>query len=424
MGRCGARLAADERRRTYPVNPNHPEIGGVPAYPTITDIPDEIGLAIVAVPADALAATIDQCIEKRVRGAVIVTSLDGVTGVDMPAIVANARSNGLRIVGPGSMGIASPRPDVALQAALVDVDLPSGNVAVSMQSGTLGSGLLQMAGHLQLPMSWFVSLGDKSDVSGNDLLQFWEDDEATSVIAIYSESLGNPGKFARIARRVSLRRPIVTVRTGTALSGEGTDALYAHTGVIEVPTVTALLDTVRTLATQPLMNGRRVCVVSNSKSPTVLATGSLVRAGLEVGDAPATAHVAQHAGRLSRCIDGGDRRPRHPRRDGDPRTAAPARDRRADARRSTRRAATRRSRWWRSCSAPATGRSVPGRRSPRSGSPSSRRRCSVGSPTTRTGGAPRNASAPSWNRCAMTSTSPLRRRSSPNAWTPVRPRQR
>ena len=129
-------------------------------------------------------------------------------------------------------------------------------------------------------MSWFVSLGDKSDVSGNDLLQFWEDDEATSVIAIYSESLGNPGKFARIARRVS-RCSVRSSRFAPAprCPGEGTDALYAHTGVIEVPTVTALLDTVRTLSTQPLMNGRRVCVVSNSKSPTVLATASLVRAG-------------------------------------------------------------------------------------------------------------------------------------------------
>jgi acyl-CoA synthetase (NDP forming)/RimJ/RimL family protein N-acetyltransferase len=281
-GSLWRRLAGDRRRRAYPVNPNHAAIGGAPAYAAITDIPDEIGLAIVAVPADALAASIDQCIAKRVRGAIVITSLDGVTSVDMPAIVANARRNGLRIVGPGSMGIASPRADVALQAALVDVNLPAGNVAVSLQSGTLGSGLLQMAGHLQLPMSWFVSLGDKSDVSGNDLLQFWEDDEATSVIAIYSETLGNPGKFARIARRVSLQRPIVTVRTGTALSGEGTDALYAHTGVIEVPTVTALLDTVRTLSTQPLMNGRRVMVVSNSKSPTVLATASLVRAGLDV----------------------------------------------------------------------------------------------------------------------------------------------
>ncbi len=281
-GELWSRISADPRRRTYPVNPKHAEIGGRPAFATINDIPDDVALAIVAVPAPALASTIDQCIDKRVWGAVVVTSLDGVDGVDLPAIVARARRNGLRIVGPGSMGIASPRPDVSLQAALVDVRLPPGNVAISMQSGTLGSGLLQMAASVQLPMSWFVSLGDKSDVSGNDLLQFWEDDEATSVVAIYSESLGNPGKFARIARRVSLRRPVVAVRTGTALSGEGTDALYAHTGLIEVPTVTALLDTVRTLSTQPLMNGRRVTVVSNSKSPTVLATGALVRAGLEV----------------------------------------------------------------------------------------------------------------------------------------------
>ena len=185
-------------------------------------------------------------------------------------------------------------------------------------------------------------------MSGNDLLQFWEDDEATSVIAIYSESLGNPGKFARIARRVSSTRPIVTVRTGTALSGDGTDALYAHTGVIEVPTVTALLDTVRTLSTQPLMNGRRVAVVSNSKSPTVLATGSLVRAGLDVVDAAAAARrgaarPTTTAWRLAAAIAD----PGHRRRDGDPRPAARARDRRAD--RGDRRGvlATRPSRSWR-----------------------------------------------------------------------------
>ena len=117
----------------------------------------------------------------------------------------------------------------SVEAALVDVALPGGNVAISMQSGTLGSGLLQMAAGLHLPISWFVSLGDKSDVSGNDLLQFWEDDEATSVIAIYSESLGNPGKFARIARRVASRRPIVTVRTGTAQGGLTRSALVPVT---------------------------------------------------------------------------------------------------------------------------------------------------------------------------------------------------
>ena len=191
-GSLWRRLAADRRRRTYPVNPNHTEIGGVPAYAAITDIPDDVALAIVAVPADALAATIDQCIEKRVRGAVVITSLDG---VDRRRHAGDRRQRPPQRAAhrrPGQHGhrlTASRRrpPGGARRRRPA-----AGNVAISMQSGTLGSGLLQMAGHLQLPMSWFVSLGDKSDVSGNDLLQFWEDDEATSVIAIYSESLGNP----------------------------------------------------------------------------------------------------------------------------------------------------------------------------------------------------------------------------------------
>ena len=184
------------------------------------------------------------------------------------------------------MGIASPRPDVEIQSALVDVRLPPGNVAISMQSGTLGSSLLRLAGELHLGVSWFVSLGDKLDVSANDLLQFWEDDDATQVIALYTESLGNPRKFARIARRVSRSRPIVAVRTGAALLDPGNAALYRQTGVIEVPTVTALLDTARVFATQPLMTGNRIAVLSNSRSPIVLAEATLVTAGLEISQPP------------------------------------------------------------------------------------------------------------------------------------------
>jgi acyl-CoA synthetase (NDP forming)/RimJ/RimL family protein N-acetyltransferase len=285
-GALWRRVAGDRRRRVYPVNPGHSTVGGVPAFATVTDIPDEVGLAVIAVPAQALAETIQQCIDKRVRGAVVITALDDAPEVDVHALVAHARRYGLRIIGPGSMGIASPRDDVALQAALVDVRLPPGNVAISLQSGTLGSAVLRLANHLELPTSWFVSLGAKSDVSGNDLLQFWEDDVATGVVAIYTESLGNPRKYARIARRVSLSRPIISVRTGSALAEGGADALYAHTGVIEVPTVTAMLDTARTMSRQPLMDGRGVAVVSNSPSPTVLATASLERAGLSVVESP------------------------------------------------------------------------------------------------------------------------------------------
>ncbi len=278
-------ISSNPRIRHYPVNRRHDEIGGVRAYRSITEIDDDIGLAVIAVPADALPATLDECIEKRVRGAVVVTAVEP-EQLDVPELVSRARRNGLRIIGPTSMGLASPRPDVALQAALVDVALPGGRVAVSMQSGTLGSSLLRQAAALDLGLSWFVSLGDKLDVSANDLLQFWEDDAATAVIALYTESLGNPRKFVRIARRVSRTRPIVSVRTGAALLDPANATIYRQTGVIEVPTVTALLDTARVFATQPLMRGDRVTVVSNSRSPTVLAEASLTTAGLNPVPSP------------------------------------------------------------------------------------------------------------------------------------------
>lgn len=268
----------------YPVNPAHDTIGGAPAYRTIAGIPGEVGLAVVAVPAGALRDTIDQCIEQRVRGAVVITADSNDDAGD--ELIAHARRNGLRIIGPSSFGIASPRPEVELQASLVDVRLPPGGVAISMQSGTLASALLLLADSLRLGMSWFVSLGTKRDISANDLLQFWEDDDATSVIGLYTESLGNPRKFARIARRVSANKPIVAVRTGAAQVGQANAALYEQTGMIEVPTVTALLDTLRVFASQPLMGGDRVAVVSNSDSPTVLATATLEAAGLQVVDAP------------------------------------------------------------------------------------------------------------------------------------------
>jgi len=272
---------------TYAVNPRHDTIHGHPCVRTIDELPDEVSLAIIAVPAPALEATIDACIAKRMRGAVIVTSVDG-TDIDIAALVGRARRNGLRIIGPSSMGIASPRPETRLQAALVEVSLPPGGVAISMQSGSLGGSLLRKARDVELGISWFVSLGDKSDISANDLLQFWEFDENTTVVAMYTESFGNPRKFARIARRVSRTRPIVAVRTGAAATGEMASALYQQAGLIEVPTVPALLETVRVLATQPVLRGPRVAVLTNSRSPGTLASAALRAAGLEPVDGPIT----------------------------------------------------------------------------------------------------------------------------------------
>jgi len=261
----------------YAVNPNHDTVGGVHAYRSVIDIPDDVSLAVIAVPIVDVVATVRQCVTKHVRGAVIVTDLEE-SDVDVASLVAEARHSGMRVIGPASMGIASP--NIGFQAALVDVHLPPGNVAVSMQSGTLGGSLLRQAADLSLGLSWFVSLGDKCDVSGNDLLQFWSDDEATSVIALYTETFGNPRKFARIARRVARTRPIVAVRTGAAAITDSTGAIYQQAGVIEVPTVTALLDTARVLASQPIPAGPRVAVLTNSRSPGTLAEAALTAAGL------------------------------------------------------------------------------------------------------------------------------------------------
>ena len=188
-----------------------------------------------------------------------------------------------------------------------------------MQSGSLASSLLRRARDLDLGISWFVSLGDKADVSANDLLQFWEEDTNTRVVAIYTESFGNPRKFARIARRVSRTKPIVAVRTGSASVGAASSALYQQAGVIEVPTVPALLDTARVLATQPHPHGPNIAVISNSRSPTVLAAAALEHAGLVAVDPPRPLDWRSSANDYEcRDRDGPGRRadprtPRHPR---------------------------------------------------------------------------------------------------------------
>ncbi len=290
----------------YAVNPRHDTVHGHPCCRSIAEVPDEVSLAVIAVPADQLDATIDACIDKRMRGAVVVTTVDG-TDVDVPALITRARRNGLRIIGPSSMGIASPRPETHLQAALVDVALPPGGVAISMQSGSLGSSLLRKANDVALGVSWFVSLGDKSDISANDLLQFWEQDDNTQLIAMYTESFGNPRKFARLARRVSRSKPIVAVRTGAAATGEMGGALYQQAGLIEVPTVPALLETVRAMATQPVLEGPRVAVITNSRSPGILAHAALVSAGLDPVDGPRrldwNAHASDYPAAIRAAID-------------------------------------------------------------------------------------------------------------------------
>jgi acyl-CoA synthetase (NDP forming)/GNAT superfamily N-acetyltransferase len=259
----------------YLVNPGRDQVAGRTCLSSLDEIDGPIDLALVAVPNDVLEDVIRACARRRVRGAVILSA----PPFAMINIVAEARRFGLRLVGPASMGIISTSRQAPLQASLSPAAPRPGHVALSLQSGPLGAALLQQAANLQLGLSWFVSLGERSDVSGNDLLQFWEDDAETTVIAIYTERFGNPRKFARIARRVALTRPIVAVESG---GDRITDALYLQAGVIRVPSVSDLLDTARVLASQPLPAGPRTAIIANATSPDRLTRNALRSAGLEL----------------------------------------------------------------------------------------------------------------------------------------------
>jgi acyl-CoA synthetase (NDP forming)/RimJ/RimL family protein N-acetyltransferase len=270
-----------------PVNPYRDHVASVASFARVSDVPGPVDLALIAVPAEALAEVLADCAAKRVRGVVINSTIPVHNAQTVtPDLVRFARRHGMRLIGPASMGLlvtgAAP-----LHAHLArdradrgPVGVRAGGVAISLQSGPLGASVLEMANRLEIGLSLFVSLGDKADVSGNDLLQYVEDDASTTVVAMYTESFGNPRKFARIARRVARRTPVVAVCAGGASDAPVTEALFRQAGVIPVPTVRDLLDTARVLATQPVPAGPRVQVITNAASPAVLALDALAREGL------------------------------------------------------------------------------------------------------------------------------------------------
>ncbi|MFM7535597.1 MAG: GNAT family N-acetyltransferase [Acidimicrobiales bacterium] len=260
----------------YPVNPLAAHVASVPAYASVTDVPDDVHLAVVAVPADEVAGVLADCAAKAVRGVVVVTAV-----ADPDALAAFARGHGMRLVGPSSLGLVATDGASTVRATFSPAPVRAGGVGISLQSGPLGTALLEELHRVGLGVSSFVSLGDKADVSANDLLNFWADDPATAVCLLYTESFGNPAKFARVARRVSAAKPIVAVRTGDA-DRLVTDALHAQAGVSRVDTVAELVDLGRLFATQPLPAGARVAVIANASGPVSLVRAAAAAAGLSV----------------------------------------------------------------------------------------------------------------------------------------------
>ncbi len=286
----------------YPVNPAAAQVQGVAAYSSVGDIPGAVDLAILAVPAAKVIEVAEQCGRKGVRALVVVSAGFAETGeegrVRQTQLVRVCRAAGMRLIGPNCLGVVNTDPAVRLNATFATGMPPSGRIGFFSQSGALGLAIIEYANSLGLGISTFVSIGNRADISSNDLLCYWGSDPRTDVILLYVESFGNPRKFARIARRVGRTKPIAVVKSGrTAAGARATsshtgallaasditvDALFRQAGVIRVDTLEELFDVASFLAHQPPPRGRRVGIITNSGGPAILCADVCEAEGLEI----------------------------------------------------------------------------------------------------------------------------------------------
>jgi acyl-CoA synthetase (NDP forming)/GNAT superfamily N-acetyltransferase len=287
------------RGPVYPINHEATFVASVRAWRSVLDVPGELDLAIVCVPADQVLRVAEECAVKRVQGMVVLSSgfadRDEAGEAAEAELVAYARRHGMRLIGPNALGIINTDPAVSMHGTFVHVDPIPGRIGLVAQSGVIGAAIVDAARQVGLGISTFAAVGNKADVSSNDLLRYWQDDPATDVVMCYLESFGNPAKFSRTARALSLVKPIVAVKVGGAAADHWEEpegwppdatgaALLEQTGIIRVDNLTQMFHTAGALAHQPLPRGRRVAVVTNSWGPAWLAVDALKAAGLEPAD--------------------------------------------------------------------------------------------------------------------------------------------
>ncbi|MFI6674294.1 GNAT family N-acetyltransferase [Kribbella sp. NPDC050470] len=285
----------------YAVNPHTDRVGGQPSYPSVEDVPGVVDLVVIAVPAEQVPHVLVSCGAKNVAGAVVLTAGFSELGTAGQAaqqeILEVARRHSIRLIGPNCIGLVNTDPAVKLNATFAEVLPTPGALAIAAQSGAVGVAVLDQAGRSGLGISEFVSLGNKVDVSGNDLLLHWWGDPRTAVIGLYLESFGNPRKFGGLARLVGRTKPILVVKGGRSAGGRragashtaaastpetAVDALFAQSGVLRMDTLEELVETARVLAALPLPRGRRLAVVGNAGGAGVLAADAAGRLGLEL----------------------------------------------------------------------------------------------------------------------------------------------
>jgi acetate---CoA ligase (ADP-forming) len=290
-------LQADFTGAVYPVNRGGEAVGGVAGYSAMAELPVTVELAVVCVPGGAVLTAVQAALEAGVKALCVISAGFAETGAEGAArqeeLLALVRAHGARLIGPNCLGIAST--EARLNATFARRALPAGRIAFSSQSGALGLALLEEADGRGLGLSGFVSIGNKADVSSNDLLEYWEEDEQTDLVLLYLESFGNPRKFARVAGRVARSKPILAMRSGTSRAGAraasshtaalassdaAVEALFWQAGVLRARTLEELLDAAVFFSTQPLPLGNRVAVLTNAGGLGILCADACDGAGL------------------------------------------------------------------------------------------------------------------------------------------------
>ena len=294
-------LVNEYQGKLFPVNPNADSVQGIKAYPSVRAIPDAVDLAIITVPAEPALAAVEECGEKGVRGLVVITAgfreIGGVGEERERRLRDLVRRYGMVLVGPNCMGVINTHPDVQMDATFAPTPPLRGHISFLSQSGALGVAILDHARNLKLGFAKFASLGNKADVSGNDLLVSWEDDPETKVVLMYLENFGNPKNFVRIARRVTKKKPVIAVKAGrTEAGGRATvshtgslggsdvaaEAAFTQTGVLRANSIEELFDYAMAFARQPLPRGKRVAIVTDAGGPAIMCTDFLIENGMEI----------------------------------------------------------------------------------------------------------------------------------------------
>jgi acetyl coenzyme A synthetase (ADP forming)-like protein len=286
----------------HAINPKSPAVQGIAAFPSVLDVPGHVDVAFIAVPAAHVIAVARECGEKGVRGLVVISAGFAETGADGASLqrelVEVCRASGMRLIGPNCMGVVNTDPEVQLNGTFSTTWPPVGRVGFLSQSGALGIAVMGQSAELGLGLSTFVSIGNKADISGNDLLSYWDDDPNTDVVLMYLESFGNPRRFAKLARRLGKHTPIVAVKSGRSAAGSRAamshtgallaasdstvDALFRQSGVVRTDTLEQLFDVATLLANQPVPAGNRVAIVTNAGGLGILCADTCEANGLAV----------------------------------------------------------------------------------------------------------------------------------------------